>query len=197
MIHKVLTAIRSCFILFVARCIAIKHYDRKYLDNRWFHSDYPLNLTAEGWEWVYYDYWGNFRQGTNKYIPWPVSPRSIVTGWKNIVFDPDDLNIFQSNGCYFQAVGTIKIGKGTYIAPNVGLITANHMFLNLDVHQPAKPIEIGENCWIGMNSMILPGVKLGARTIVAAGSVVTKSFMGNCVIAGNPAKVIKELNINV
>lgn len=52
-----------------------------------------------------------------------------------------------------------------------------------------------EKCWIGMNSMILPGVELGNRTIVGAGSIVTKSFKeGNCIIAGNPAKVIRNLN---
>lgn len=53
---------------------------------------------------------------------------------------------------------------------------------------------IGDKCWIGMNSVILPGVVLGDNTIVGAGSVVTKSFEnGHCVVAGNPAKLIKRL----
>ncbi|EOJ3081127.1 DapH/DapD/GlmU-related protein, partial [Acinetobacter baumannii] len=53
---------------------------------------------------------------------------------------------------------------------------------------------IGDKCWIGMNSVILPGVVLGNGTIVAAGAVVTKSFkQGNIVIAGVPAKIIKEI----
>ena len=52
-----------------------------------------------------------------------------------------------------------------------------------------KKVVIGDYSWVGMNSVILPGVKLGTRTIVAAGSVVTKSFPeGYCVIAGSPAK---------
>ena len=98
-------------------------------------------------------------------------------------------------GSYFQAFGRIVIGKGTYIAQNVGIITANHNLQNLDLQAEAKPVGIGEKCWIGMNSVILPGVELGPHTIVGAGSVVTKSFVdGHCVIAGNPAKVIRHLS---
>ena len=58
-----------------------------------------------------------------------------------------------------------------------------------------KEVCIDDYCWIGMNVVILPGVHLGPRTIVGAGSVVTKSFPnGYCVIGGNPAKLIKELD---
>lgn len=54
---------------------------------------------------------------------------------------------------------------------------------------------IGRNCWIGMNAVILPGVKLGDYTIVGAGAVVTHSFPeGYCVIGGVPAKKIKDLD---
>lgn len=84
---------------------------------------------------------------------------------------------------------------GCIIAPNCGFITANHNFDEFDKHYDGKDIIIGDNCWIGMNSTILPGVVLGNHTIVGAGSVVTKSFTeGHCVIAGNPAKIIKRLD---
>ena len=106
------------------------------------------------------------------------------------------MQIFHTFGTYFQALDAkIIIGKGTWIAPNVGLITTNHNVYNLDEHIPGKDIIIGENCWIGMNAVILPGVQLGPHTIVAAGAVVTKSFLeGNCIIAGVPAKIIKKLD---
>ena len=58
-----------------------------------------------------------------------------------------------------------------------------------------KKVIIGDKTWIGMNSLILPGVVLGPNTVVGGGSVVTKSFPdGHCVIAGNPAKLIKNIN---
>lgn len=97
-------------------------------------------------------------------------------------------------GTYFQAFGKINIGRGSYIAQNVGIITANHNLHDLDLHSQPRDVNIGEKCWIGMNSVVLPGVTLGPHTIVGAGSVVTKSFpKGNCVIAGNPAKIIRHL----
>lgn len=58
-----------------------------------------------------------------------------------------------------------------------------------------KEVSIDDYCWIGMNVVILPGVHLGPRTIVGAGSVVTKSFPdGYCVIGGNPARIIKLID---
>ena len=54
-------------------------------------------------------------------------------------------------------------------------------------------IKIGDNCFIGMNSIILPNVKIGDKVIVGAGSVVTKNIQDNVVVAGNPAKIIKRI----
>lgn len=104
------------------------------------------------------------------------------------------MHIFQVPGTYFQNFkGHITIGKGSYIEQNVGIITANHGFANLDAHEAGRDVSIGKNCWVGMNAVILPGVALGNRTVVAAGAVVTKSFNdGYVVIAGVPAKIIKK-----
>ena len=90
------------------------------------------------------------------------------------------------------------MGRGTYIAPNVGIITANHDPLDLDKHLPGKDVVLGEGCWIGMNSVILTGVILGHHSIVGTGSVVTRSFVeGNCIVAGNLARVIRNLGDSI
>jgi acetyltransferase-like isoleucine patch superfamily enzyme len=58
---------------------------------------------------------------------------------------------------------------------------------------PSAPIEIGEDCWIGANSIVIKGVKIGDRSIVAAGSVVTADIGDDCVVAGNPARIVRSL----
>lgn len=125
-----------------------------------------------------------------------MSFKSRIVGSQNIIFDYHDLNNFMVDGFYYQAPNAkILIGYGTYIASNVGLITQNHDINNLDNHSEGKDIVIGKKCWIGMNSVILPGVILGDNTIVGAGSVVTKKFEeGNVIIAGVPAKIVRYIN---
>ena len=88
----------------------------------------------------------------------------------------------------------IYVGKNTRVGPGVKIISANHNIYDFDKHDPAPPIKIGANCWIGANAVILPGVELGDHTIVAAGSVITKSFLeGNCIIGGVPAKMVRRI----
>ncbi len=168
-------------------------YDKKYLTGTYFKGD-KSGPFAVGWEWVVHDWKACRKLCRNKDVPWPVSPLISVVNWQNIKFSPDDLNNFQGVGNYFQADGPIEIGAGTYIAQNVGIITANHDLTDPANRMEPKAVSIGEKCWIGMNAMILPGVTLGPHTVVGAGAVVTKSFPeGNCVIAGNPAKMIRNL----
>lgn len=176
----------------IGNIIAVIKYDKKYLTGRFFEGT-ARGLFRIGWKWVVKDYFSNLKLGTNIDAPWPISSRQTVIGYKNIEFHPDDINNFHSPGCYFQAIGKITIGRGTYIGPNVGIITVNHNLNKLDEHDNPKSVKIEQQCWIGMNSIILPGVVLGRNTIVGAGSVVTKSFKeGHCVVAGNPAKIIKN-----
>lgn len=97
-------------------------------------------------------------------------------------------------GNYIQGAGGVFIGDYVQLAQNVGVLSSNHDLYDQRIHVKKKVI-IGDYSWIGMNSVVLPGVELGPRTIVAAGSIVTKSFPnGFCVIGGNPAKVIKFLD---
>jgi Hexapeptide repeat of succinyl-transferase len=164
-------------------------FEKKYLTGRYFDVKYAGIL------WGFRAIWQRNILRLAPPMPFPVAVGCVISNPNKIHFHPDDINNFQTNGSYFQNfLGEIFIGRGSFIASNVGIITANHDLYDLDKHQEPKDVRIGTNCWIGMNSVILPGVVLGPRTIVAAGSVVTKSFAtGNCVIAGNPAKVIKQL----
>jgi acetyltransferase-like isoleucine patch superfamily enzyme len=99
-----------------------------------------------------------------------------------------------SSGVYIQGAGNVYFGDYVRLAPNVGILSANHDLYDHNKYN-YKTIKIGDYSWIGMNSVVLAGVELGTRTIVAAGSVVTKSFPeGFCVIGGNPAKIIKYLD---
>lgn len=176
----------------VAQCVGLCFYKRQYLRGKEFS---PYKYTS-GWRWVMECFFIQKVLGYQRHIPFPVSFRMQVMNWENIRFHVDDLSNFQKCGSYFQAASDahIYIGHGTYIAANVGIITANHDLQDLSKAAPGKDVTIGDDCWIGMNSVLLPGVTLGSHTIVGAGSVVTKSFPdGNCVIAGNPAKILKTL----
>ena len=176
------------------RAFAAFFYDEKYLKGKYFCGK-RTGILSVGWKWVYYDTLARLFTGKNKNARYPIGYKTTVINPQNISFHIDDINNMHSPGAYYQAIGKICIGKGSYIAPNVGLITSNHDVDDLDKHTAPKNIKIGKGCWIGMNSVILPGVTLGDKTIVGAGAVVTKSFEhGHCVIAGNPARVIRRLN---
>ncbi|WP_104489048.1 acyltransferase [Acinetobacter indicus] len=164
-------------------------FDAKYITGRHFDSG------IGGYIFSLKSIWVKNILRLSKPMPFPTSLTCTIANPKNLIFHPDDLNNFQSPGTYYQNFrAKIVIGRGTYIAPNVGIITTNHDLNNLDNHDGDKDVTIGEKCWIGMNSVILPGVVLGNKTIVAAGAIVTKSFEeGNVVLAGIPAKVIKNI----
>lgn len=176
--------------ILIAKILAFFFYDKKYITGKWFTE------RNDGWFFILRNFHWQKIFRINSKVPFPVHPGNKISKFEKIHFHPDDLNNFQNYGIYFQNFdGDIYIGKGSYIAPNVGLITSNHDPLNPERHLEGEDIIIGEKCWIGMNSVILPGVQLGNNTVVAAGAVVTKSFTeGNCIIGGVPAKIIKKTN---
>ena len=97
--------------------------------------------------------------------------------------------------CTFFGRGGIAIGNEVFIGPKVNLITINH-----DVNPEnrsatyGRPIVIEDKVWIGINSTILPGVKIGYGAIVGAGSVVTKDVPSDSLAVGNPAIVKRRLD---
>lgn len=104
--------------------------------------------------------------------------------------------VFIQQMCTFMDRGGITIGNNVFIAPKVNLVTINHDFHpNRRRTTYCKPIVIEDNVWIGINSTILPGVRIGKNAIIGAGSVVTKDVKPNTVVGGNPAKFIKNIDI--
>lgn len=90
----------------------------------------------------------------------------------------------------------VTIGDDCFIGPNVIIYTACHSTNPLERNtrqEWAKPVTIGNNCWIGGSVTILPGVTIGDNVTIGAGSVVVRDVPSNCVAVGNPAKVIKCL----
>lgn len=100
--------------------------------------------------------------------------------------------------CTFLDVCPIEFGDNCMLGPGCQILTPTHPLHPVKRNsglEGGKPIKVGNNAWFGGNVTILPGVTLGDNVVVAAGAVVTKSFGDNVVLAGNPAKVIKEIEL--
>jgi maltose O-acetyltransferase len=110
-------------------------------------------------------------------------------------------NIYAGKRVYFNVncvvldSAKVEIGDHVLFGPGVQLYTATHPVNAKDrlTIELAKPIKIGNNCWIGGQSIILPGVTIGDGCTIGAGSVVTKDIPDNSLAVGNPASVIKNL----
>ena len=105
-------------------------------------------------------------------------------------------NVFINSGCRFQDQGGIYIGDNVLIGHNVVLATLNHN------ENPQKrgnlipaPIKIGNDVWIGSNVTVTPGVTIGDNAIVAAGAVVTRDVEENTIVAGVPARYIRDIKL--
>lgn len=103
--------------------------------------------------------------------------------------------VFVNYNCCFLDGGGITIGHHTIIGPSVQIYTPQHP---IDYMERRKTIErspavmIGDDCWIGGGAVICPGVRIGNRSIVAAGSVVVHDVPDDCMVAGNPAVIKKR-----
>lgn len=108
-------------------------------------------------------------------------------------------NIYIAKGCWLNAVGGITMEDEVVLAPYVVMSSSNHGFLDGSVQRggahPA-PIHIGFGTWIAAHSVVTAGVSIGRSNLVAANTVVTKNSPENSVLAGVPAKVVKERTDN-
>lgn len=129
--------------------------------------------------------------GINNYICQGVqfySPEQITLG----------NHVWIGNNVKIDGRGTVNIGDGCIIARDTELISSNHYFQGDDLMEVpydkrfiAKPIVIGENVWIGIRVVVLPGVEIGEGAVIGACSVVTKNVPALAIVAGNPARVIR------
>ena len=105
-------------------------------------------------------------------------------------------NVFINSCCKFQDQGGIEIGDGVLIGHNVTLATLNHDERpNFRQNIYPKPIKIGNNVWIGSNATILQGVTIEDGAIIGANALVTKNVPKNTIVAGVPAKIIRQVNL--
>lgn len=105
-------------------------------------------------------------------------------------------NVGIGSNSYLGCWGGVKIGKNTIIGERFTVHSDKHNFDDADVlirHQGVEklPVEIGENCWIGSNVIVLGGVRIGKGCVIGAGTIVTKSVPDNSLAVGNPARIIK------
>jgi len=103
---------------------------------------------------------------------------------------------FLNHNAYLMDGGGITIGHHCFIGPNCGMYTAIHAAIAEERNQgleKALPIVIGDNCWIGGDVTILPGVTIGSNTIIGAKSVVTKDIPDGVIAVGNPCRVLRPI----
>lgn len=105
-------------------------------------------------------------------------------------------NFFANYNLVILDVGKVKIGKNVQFAPNVAIYTAGH-----PVHPDSRnsgyeygiDITIGDNVWLGGNTVVMPGVHIGNNVVIGGGSVVTKDIPDDVIAVGNPCRVIRKI----
>ncbi|MFD2613878.1 sugar O-acetyltransferase [Paenibacillus gansuensis] len=107
-------------------------------------------------------------------------------------------NFFANFDCVILDVCEVRIGENCFMAPGVHIYTATHPIHPAERNtglEYGKPVRIGDNVWIGGRAVINPGVTIGNNVVVASGAVVTKDVPDNVIVGGNPARIIKEVQL--
>ena len=109
-------------------------------------------------------------------------------------------NFYANHNLIILDCNKVKFGKNVFIAPNCSFYTASHPLdysIRNEGLEYAKPIEVGDNVWIGGNVVVLPGVKIGNNSVIGAGSIVTKDIPDNVLAYGNPCRIVKNIEENI
>ena len=105
-------------------------------------------------------------------------------------------NFFANYNCMIIDVARVRSGDNCQMAPNVAIYTAGHPIHPVSrnsMYEYGKEVTIGDNVWIGGNTVICPGVHIGDNVVIGAGSVVTKDIPDWTVAAGNPCRVLRQI----
>ena len=105
-------------------------------------------------------------------------------------------NFFANYNCMIIDVARVRIGDNCQMAPNVAIYTAGHPIHPVSrnsMYEYGQDVTIGDNVWIGGNTVICPGVHIGDNVVIGAGSVVTKDIPDWTVAAGNPCRVLRQI----
>ena len=120
---------------------------------------------------------------------WSGHRTTLVSGWGRMRIGD---RVFVNVGTTLIAVQEIVIGDDVAFASEVCVMDSNSHGVEGRPHVQA-PVRIGDGCWLGTRSMVLPGVTIGRRVVVAAGAVVTRDVPDDVLVAGNPARVVRAL----
>lgn len=136
-------------------------------------------------------------QSVGKNCKYFIGNPKLVGDYSNLLMH-DNSEI--ERNCFILAKEKIEIGENSTLAYGVTVLTGadpNGPCNKLSkLYPPVKaPVSIGNNCWIGANSIILPDITIGDYSVVAAGSVVTKDVPSGVLVAGNPAVIKKHLDL--
>ena len=105
-------------------------------------------------------------------------------------------NFYANYNCTILDVGKVTIGDNCMFAPNVAIYTAGHPIhpdSRNSMYEYGIQVSIGDNCWLGGNTIVCPGVKIGNNVVIGAGSVVTKDIPDWSIAARNPCRVIRTI----
>ena len=134
----------------------------------------------------------NIELGENIYV----GHRTILKGYHNSPMTIGD-NTWIGQDCFFHSAGGLRIGKNVGVAPHVKILTSSHKEQGIDIpilfsDIDFREVSIGDDCDVGIGTIILPGVSIGKGVQIGAGSVVTKDLPDRSVAFGVPARVIRS-----
>jgi acetyltransferase-like isoleucine patch superfamily enzyme len=139
-------------------------------------------------------------KGYSEYLKSRMRCGSDVTIRENaLIYCPERVNLADGvtvgSRVTIMAQGGVEVGPSTMIGPGVTILSVNHDYTQTSqakATQRKRPVKIGRDVWIAGGAIILPGVKVGDNSVVAAGAVVTRDVPPNSIVAGVPAKLIRE-----